>query len=286
MSPSSPPRFAIYAPNFGVFGDVARSVELARMAEEAGWDGWFTWDNLLWETDAPLAEPWVTLAAIAAATHRIRLGPLVIPLPRHRPWLIARAAVTLDHLSRGRLILGAGLGGDWYRELSAFGEQQEPRALAAMTDEALELIARLWTGERVDFTGGTYRVTGVRFLPGPLQQPRIPIWIAAVRPNRRPLARAARWDGVVPIAMDGLLGTEQVRDVVATIRAERKAMGDERQLDVAVMGRFRELEEQARASAVSAMAEVGMTWWLESFGPNDDADEVRQVILRGPPAVR
>lgn len=286
MPHSSPPRFAIYAPNFGVFGDVARTVGLARMAEDAGWDGWFTWDNLLWDTDEPLVEPWVTLAAIAATTQRIRLGPLVTPLPRHRPWLIARAAVTLDHLSQGRLVLGAGLGGDWYRELSAFGEQQEQRALAAMTDEGLELITRLWTGERVDFGGATYGVADVRFLPTPLQRPRIPIWIAAVWPSRRPLARAARWDGVVPIAMDGLLSTEQVREVVTTIRAEREAMGDERRFEVAVMGRFRELGDEQRAPAVRAMVDVGMTWWLESFDPSDDAEEVEQVIRQGPPAVR
>lgn len=286
MPHSSPPHFAVYAPNFGVFGDVGRNVELALMADEAGWDGWFTWDNLLWETDEPLAEPWVALAAIAATTRRIRLGPLITPLPRHRPWLIARAAVTLDHLSQGRLILGAGLGGDWYRELSAFGEQQEQRALAAITDEGLELITRLWTGERVDFIGATYRVTDVRFLPTPLQRPRIPIWIAAVWPSRRPLARAARWDGVVPIAVEGLLGTEQVQDVVTTIRAEQAALGGERRFDVAVMGRFRELDEEGRARAVAAMVDVGMTWWLESFGPTDDAGEVERVIRQGPPAVR
>jgi len=286
MSQTSPPHFAVYAPNFGLFGDVERTVELARMAEEAGWDGWFTWDNLLWETDEPLAEPWVTLAAIAATTQRIRLGPLVTPLPRHRPWLIARAAVTLDHLSRGRLILGAGLGGDWYRELSAFGEQQEQRALGAMTDEGLELITQLWTGKPVDFIGATYRAADVRFLPRPLQRPRIPIWVAAVWPSRRPLARAARWDGVVPIAVEGLLHAEQVRDVVTTIRTEQVALSGERRFDVAVMGRFRGLDEEGRARAVAAMVDVGMTWWLESFGPADDAEKVERVIRQGPPTVR
>ena len=103
-------RYGLYLPNFGAFGDVATLVDCAREAEAAGWDGFFIWDhiNRPWLTD--LVDPWVALAGVACATERMRLGALVTPLPRRRPWKVAREATTLDRLSGGRLVFGAGLG--------------------------------------------------------------------------------------------------------------------------------------------------------------------------------
>ncbi|MBA3875527.1 MAG: LLM class flavin-dependent oxidoreductase [Anaerolinea sp.] len=284
MTAASPQlRFAIYAPNFGTLGDPRRVTDLAHLAEQAGWHGWFTWDNLLWETDEPLADPWVTLAAVALATRRMRFGPLVTPLPRRRPWDVARATATLDHLSGGRLIFGAGLGGDWYRELSAFGEELDDKVRATMLDEGLDLLARLWSGEPVSFDGRHYHVDGVRFLPAPMQRPRIPIWIAGVWPYRRALARAARWDGVVPIAAEGLLPAADVRQVVAAVHAGREAAGRPEPFDVAVMGRLHDLPAARRGAAVASMAEAGATWWLESFAAGEPATAIERALEAGPP---
>ena len=97
-------RHAIFVPNFGVFSDPVLVADLAARSESAGWDGWFLWDHFVYRKgDEPAADPWLTLAAVAVGTSRIRLGPLVTPLPRRRPWNVARQAATLDHLSGGRV---------------------------------------------------------------------------------------------------------------------------------------------------------------------------------------
>ena len=147
----------------------------------------------------PLADPWIAATTMALRTERITIGPLVTPLPRRRPWQVARQAVTLDHLSGGRLVLGIGLGGDWHGEYLGFGEPGSTKQRGAMLDEAIEVIAGLWTGEPFTFHGDHYQVDDVQFLPTPLQQPRIPVWVAGVWPNKAPFRRAARWDGVFPI---------------------------------------------------------------------------------------
>src|SRR5215211_309557 len=130
-------RYAINMPHFGPFGDPRRLAELAREAEQAGWDGFFLWDHLLFEQPLPMVDPWVAMAAMAMTTERIKLGALVTPLPRRRPRKLAREIVTLDHLSNGRLIVGVGIGGDWWGEYSAFGESPDDKLHAAMLDEGL-----------------------------------------------------------------------------------------------------------------------------------------------------
>src|SRR5579863_1554577 len=115
-------RYGLYLPNFGACATARELADLARAAEDAGWDGFFLWDHIAFNEPVPFVDPWVALAAIATNTERIRLGPLVTPLPRRRPQKVARESVTLDHLSGGRLVLGVGIGGDWWREYSAFGE--------------------------------------------------------------------------------------------------------------------------------------------------------------------
>ena len=131
---------------------------------------------------------WVALSAIATATERIRIGPMVTPIARRRPHKLARETVTLDHLSQGRLTLGVGLGSDNNGELGPFGEETDPKARASLLDEGLDKLAGYWAGE---------------FEPVPVQQPRIPVWVAGRWPNRRPLRRAARWDGMFPIDLPG-----------------------------------------------------------------------------------
>lgn len=268
-------RYAVYAPPFGTFGDVNLLVELARDAEQAGWDGFFLWDHLLYQDDVPFVDAWIALAAMAAATERIRLGPLITPLPRRRPWKVARESVTLDHLSAGRLVLGVGLGIDFWREFAGFaGEAADDPARAALLDDGIEIITRLWSGERVTYNGATLRVNDVQFLPEPLQRPRIPIWSAVLWPPRpSPVRRAARCDGVVPFRPDAPLTPDNVRELCVAIERERSSRAP---FDVCLHGP----REQA-----SAFAAAGVTWFMESCYPEQPLAEVRRIIEEGPPEV-
>jgi alkanesulfonate monooxygenase SsuD/methylene tetrahydromethanopterin reductase-like flavin-dependent oxidoreductase (luciferase family) len=263
---------AVYVPPFGTFGNVNLLVDLAGSAERAGWDGFFLWDHLLYQEDVPFVDAWIALAAIAAATDRIRLGPLITPLPRRRPWKVARESVTLDHLSAGRLVLGVGLGIDFWREFAGFsGEATDDPERAALLDDGIEIITRLWSGEPVTFQGSRLGVNGVRFLPKPLQTPRIPIWSAVLWPPRpSPVRRAARCDGVAPFRPDGPLTPDNVRELRAAITRERAT---DAPFDICLHGP----REQAREFEAA-----GVTWFMESFLPDEPLSEVRSIIERGP----
>lgn len=272
-------KFAINIPNFGEYFDARLVARIAREAEEHGWDGLFVWDhvNTAWEPGAPLADPWQLLTAAALATERIKLGTMVTPLARRRPWQVARQTVTLDHLSDGRLILGVGLGFPPEHEFGAFGEDEDARVRADKLDEALEVLTGLWGGEPFSFQGEHFRLTDVRFAPKPLQQPRIPIWVAQMRPSRRPLRRAARWDGLVPLrADDELLSTEHIREAVTYATAHREA---EQPLDVLV-GRPLPTDPAAARDQVQELSEAGATWC--QIGARDST-ALRARIAAGPP---
>jgi alkanesulfonate monooxygenase SsuD/methylene tetrahydromethanopterin reductase-like flavin-dependent oxidoreductase (luciferase family) len=273
-------RYGIYVPNFGAFADPRTLAQLAREAEEAGWEGFFLWDHLLTAEPVPFVDPWVALAAMAAGTERIRLGPLVTPLPRRRPWTLAREAVTLDHLSGGRLVLGAGIGGDWWREYSAFGEAGEDALHGAMLDEGLAVLVGLWSGEVFSYEGRHYRIRDVQYLPRPVQRPRIPVWLAGMWPNRRPFVRAARWDGVFPIGKGGGVSPDDVRAMLRLIRAERASQDP---FDVVVRGHAAGRDRDAAAALLADYADAGATWWLESFGPRTGVEELRAGVRQGPP---
>jgi alkanesulfonate monooxygenase SsuD/methylene tetrahydromethanopterin reductase-like flavin-dependent oxidoreductase (luciferase family) len=265
-------QYAVYVPPFATFGDVNLLVDLACTAEQAGWDGFFLWDHLLYQDDVPFVDAWIALAAVAVATERIRLGPLITPLPRRRPWKVAREAVTLDHLSAGRLVLGVGLGIDFWREFSGFGgEAADDVERAALLDDGIEIITRLWSGELVTYEGSRLQVDGVRFRPLPLQTPRIPIWSAVLWPPRpNPVRRAARCDGVAPFRPDGPLTPDNVRELRAAIERERTS---DDAFDICLHGP----REHARGYEAA-----GVTWYMESFFPEEPLDEVRRIIERGP----
>ena len=131
-------KFGIYLPNFGSYGEARVLANLAQDAENSGWDGFFIWDHIAGLT-LPMVDPWVALAAIAVTTHRIRIGTTVTPLPRRRPWKLAREAVSIDHLSGGRLTLGVGIGGG-ESEWAHLGEQPDLKKRGAMLDEALSVL--------------------------------------------------------------------------------------------------------------------------------------------------
>lgn len=265
-------RFGLFVPPFGELADPRVLADIAAHADAAGWDGFFIWDHLQYrEPVRAVADPWIALAAIAERTERIRIGALVTPLARRRPQIVARQATTLDVLSDGRMVLGAALGRDQSGyELSAFGEELDDRERAAMLDEALTLIDRLWTGDTVDHSGRHYRAQQVVFEPRPVQRPRIPIWIGGRWPRRAPLRRAARWDGYFPI---DLADPDQLTECAEQIRRLR---GDLTGFDLIV--------EAAPHDDPGPWIAAGATWWLSSFGvERATAAAVRAAAVLGPP---
>ncbi len=274
-------RFAINVPNLGAFADVRALAELAREAEEAGWDGFFLWDHIGgWPV--PTADPWVALAAAAMTTSRIALGPMVTPLPRRRPWKVARETVTLDLLSGGRLILGVGIGDDALgHEYSAYGEPADNRLHGEMLDEALAVLSGLWGAQPFSYSGKHYTVSDVHFLPAPVQRPRIPIWVAATWPHTRPVRRSARWDGLCPIRVDEQPVTpEQVGEMLAIVHETRPVAEP---FDVILAGYVGNRSPAEAAALLGSLAEAGVTWWQEGFLPNDTLDDLRARIHQGPP---
>lgn len=282
-------QYAISIPNFGSGGDPRTLVELAVRAEDAGWDGFFVWDHILvdptWSLE--IADPWIAMAAIAGATHRIRLGPMVAALPRRHPWMLARETASLDRLGEGRLILGAGLGWPSEAEFGTFGQEVDLRRRGEMVDETLAILEGLWGGEPFSFAGEHYRVGRVTFLPRPLQEPRIPIWVAALRPGPdAPLRRAARWDGFVPAVEDGELPLAMFARDVARVRELRAGMGFtlDAPYDVAAPGTTPGDDRAAAADRVAAFAEAGATWWQEIVSDwLGGIDGIRARIAAGPP---
>jgi alkanesulfonate monooxygenase SsuD/methylene tetrahydromethanopterin reductase-like flavin-dependent oxidoreductase (luciferase family) len=195
-------RNALNLPNGGECGDPRFVLELAELAEKAAWDAVLLEDYICYQGNpsTPTCDVWATLAAIAVKTSRIRIGTSVTPLPRRRPWKVAREAAAVDQLSGGRLILGVGAGdvGDAFvrdASFTHFGEVLDLRQRAEMLDEGLAIITGLWSGQPFAFSGKHYRVDEVTFTPIPVQRPRIPIWVGGGYPKRGPTQRALRWDG-------------------------------------------------------------------------------------------
>jgi alkanesulfonate monooxygenase SsuD/methylene tetrahydromethanopterin reductase-like flavin-dependent oxidoreductase (luciferase family) len=284
-------RFALNVPNFGEYADPATFIRLAREAETAGWDGLFVWDHILVDPDwgVPIADPWVLLSAAATVTDRIRLGPMVTPLPRRRPWVVARQAVTLDHLSAGRLTLGVGLGFPPGPEFEAFGEDGDARVRAARLDEGLAILAGLWTGEPFQHDGAVHHLDRMRFLPTPVQQPRIPIWVAGYWPAQAPFRRAARWDGVFPAShvteeSGQPMPLDELEAVLACIRAERGPGGLDG-YDVMIAGGTPADPDEA-GRILEPYAAAGVTWWSEGLnGWRGPLQSMEERLLAGPPRI-
>ena len=282
-------RYGLSLPNGGECGDPRFLVELAQRAEGAGWEGLFLEDYVSYQGDPaePTCDVWPALAAIAMVTERMRLGTSVTPLPRRRPWNVAREAAAVDQLSGGRFVLGVGIGDvDDHvvadASLTHFGETGDRRTRAEMLDEALTIIDGLWTGEPFSFTGKHYRVGEVTFLPRPIQRPRIPIWVGGGYPLPGPTRRAVRWDGSFLYrsllaedgsTSEGVMSADDVRDL-------RKRAGN-RPFDIAVGGHPRPDDMDAERAHIKAVAEAGATWWVE-WVPPDDRDTMRAAVDRGP----
>ena len=221
-----------------------------------------------------MADPWITLAAIATATERVRLGPMVTPLARRRPAKVARETATLDRLSGGRLTLGVGVGSDAFgNEYSITGEELDDRVRARMLDESLEILFAAWSGEPVRHRGEYYTVDAMRFLPRPIQRPGVPIWVAATYGATRPVRRAARHDGLIPVNLEHPDQLAKMAAQVTGMRRDAGASGTPFDI-VAALPPGRDPTPYATA---------GATWWLVDF-PGDaiSVDLVRDVIRQGP----
>lgn len=262
-------RSALWLPIFDELADPRVVARLAADAEEAGWHGMFVWDHLRWRAPVrEVADPWITLAAIAAATEQLRLGPMVTPLARRRPAKLARETATLDLLSDGRLILGAGLGSDRFgTEFSATGEQLDDRVRAAMLDESLDILTAAWSGAPVHHHGEHHTVDDIQFLPRPVQRPGIPVWIAGFPGKTKPLQRAARYDGFFPVNLDH---PDQVAEIAGTLCPDPA-----KPYDIAVA--------LGPGTDPAPYVKAGATWWLTDFDPEAvSLDQVRGVLREGP----
>jgi alkanesulfonate monooxygenase SsuD/methylene tetrahydromethanopterin reductase-like flavin-dependent oxidoreductase (luciferase family) len=276
-------KYAFDIPQFGAYAHPRLLAQLAHEAEDAGWDGFFLWDHIQVGWPDAVADPWIALAAMAMATSRILLGPIVTPLYRRHPWKLARETVTLDHLSGGRVVLGVGLGDDVFGEIRTFDGPMDPRTRAEMMDEGLAVLLGLWSGEKFSFEGKHYTIRDAQFLPAPVQKPRIPIWVAGTWPRKPPFRRAARFDGIFPILGDieTPLMPAQVRDLVAFIKSVRTS---DARFDVIQSGTTTGENAAQDRAIVAPYEEAGATWWFESRVPwQTSVEKVRERIQMGPP---
>jgi alkanesulfonate monooxygenase SsuD/methylene tetrahydromethanopterin reductase-like flavin-dependent oxidoreductase (luciferase family) len=264
-------------------GDLEQMLEMAAEAEVAGWDGVFYWDGIAIPGADPVYDPWVTLTAIAMRTERVRLGAIVTPPSRRRPWKLARETMTLDHLSGGRLVLPVGLGALDDVAFGGVGEVTDLRTRAELLDESLDILTRAWTGETFTYDGKHYQVAEMTLRPPAMQQPRIPIWVAAAWPRPKSVARALRYEGIIP-QVTGETGPvraapEDVRAMAALARERRPAGAP---FDIVIDGTT-PADPSAAGEIVGPLAEAGATWWIEAPWEHATVDSLRERIAAGPP---
>ncbi|MFL6212478.1 MAG: LLM class flavin-dependent oxidoreductase [Blastocatellia bacterium] len=265
-------------------------VDAACDAEAAGWDGVFVADALAIGTDKfpdmPWFDPWVALAAIAARTERIRIGTLLTPPSRRRPWKLAREVATLDQLSNGRMILSAGLGaaehdGGFFK----VGEAMDLKTRAQLLDESLDILAGLWSGKPFSYAGQHYHIDRMSMLPPPVQQPRVPMWVVGVWPKEKSMQRALKWDGLIAqrygaSPSDGRLTPDEVRTIKAYVDEHRQAATP---FDILSGGSTLGKSRKRAKEMVRSYIEAGATWWVEENWASEE--KLRAHVRQGPPRV-
>ncbi len=272
-------KFGLDVINFAEYGEPRRFAHLAQIAEESGWDGLFVWDHLAFVWGMPSGDPWVLLTAAAMVTERIKLGTAVTPVARRRPHYLAFTLATLDQMTNGRMVFGVGLGGV-PEEFTAFGEPGDAKIRAEMLDEGLDVIDRLWSGEKVSYHGNCYTVEGVTLAPLPVQRPRVPIWVGGT--SRKAMQRAMQWDGFFPDSVDQYKITRtpmQLSEQVREILHERPFSSN---YEIVFMG----YSNAGDAGLVREYRDAGATWWLECLhGLRGSFDEMLARVKAGPPRV-
>lgn len=264
-------------------GEARTAAEFAQQAELAGWDGFFVWEPV-WGVDA-----WVSLTAAAMRTVRIRLGTMITPVSRMRPWKLASETATLDNLSNGRVILSVGLGA-LDTGFAAFGEATDRKTRAELLDEGLEIVTGLWGGQPFRYEGKHYHVNEIDFMlpPPPVQQPRIPIWVVGAWPRLKSMQRALRYDGLLPAIMgeDGKVRMspakpEEIHTIKAFVDTSRAETSS---FDIVVEGETPGEDRGQAMEIIQPYAEAGATWWIEAMWTATGLDSVLERIKQGPPS--
>lgn len=263
------------------YGRPLQILEMAKAAEDAGWDGVFTWDGIsIGEVDT--FDPWAMLGAMATVTERVTLGAMVFALARRRPWQVAREALTVDHLSNGRLVLPVGLGAADDGGFSRVNtDTADRRNRAQRLDECLAILDLAWSGGRVSFEGEHYQMRDLVFRPTPVQQPRIPIWVVASWPHMRSMNRAIRWDGILPTTSTYEVTPETLREIHGWIGEHR---GKDTPFEIVMEGVTDGKDPVATREKLQPLADAGTTWWIESrWAGSETAESLLERIRQGPP---
>jgi alkanesulfonate monooxygenase SsuD/methylene tetrahydromethanopterin reductase-like flavin-dependent oxidoreductase (luciferase family) len=261
-------------------GDPRTAADLAAEAEAAGWDGVFYWDAIS-IGGMDMYDPWIVMAGMAMRTERVRLGAIVTPPSRRRPWKLARETMTLDRLSGGRLVVPVGLGALDDEGFANVGEPTDARTRAELLDESLEILQGLWSGKPFGHDGRHYRFGPMTFAPTPVQKPGIPIWVVGVWPQERSMRRVLRFDGIVTQSD----GPDEIRAIADYVARERPPAQDGRAFEIVVQGRTRPEDPDAGA-VVRPFAEAGATWWIDADWERATVEPLRRRIRAGPPRVR
>ncbi|MHA2289461.1 MAG: LLM class flavin-dependent oxidoreductase, partial [Promethearchaeota archaeon] len=253
--------------------------------ENNGWDGFFLWDHVFLSSNKalPVLDPWIILSAIAVKTKRIKLGTTVTPLPRRRPWIVAKEVTTLDHLSKGRMILGIGLGNN--SEFSDFGENTDLLIRSEKLDESLHILKGLWANKSFTFKGKHFNIKEVEFFPKPFQE-KIPIWVGGNWPYKKPFQRAAQYDGVFPLkaGSEDSLSPDDYREIIKYIKQYKSSFDS---YDIIKPYISTGLKKEDDWSFNNNFLNIGITWFVDLIYPGRDSlDNIKEIISRGPPQIK
>ena len=266
-------------------GSTGQILDMAVAAEESGWDGFFTWDGIsVGEMDT--YDPWALLGALAVTTKTMTMGAIIFPLSRRRPWKVAREAITVDHLSNGRLVIPVGLGaiddGGFSR---VSNEVTDRKQRAELLDDTLAILELAWKGEKFSYMGTHHSVTDLVFQPTPIQKPRIPIWVVASWPAPKSMKRAVRWDGIIPSLRANPFEELKPSDVAAIADWIGERRTSDGPYDIVLEGFVSGDDPAAARAKMEPLAEAGATWWVESRweAPHNAPDALMARIRQGPP---